>query len=175
MRRVSRLSPTPSGRREAIHLQSVNLVGMHSATWDFLPRGRLPCPDHPSFALKKTATKQKTRLLVPWPFQYFDGQLRSDLKPVFPEVTCRPAGRPGGGGWGERHLLRSNAIYQRVFSFPVGFWSGLVKDFCKVETREPHAPQSRRNVWQEPFHKNRKRNPSRVLLSLLLLCRRTVS
>lgn len=147
---------------------------MHSAAWNFLPRGRLPRPDHPSFALKQprqNETRQKTRLPVPWPFKYFDGQLRSDLKPVFPEVTCRLAGL---GEAGKRHLLRSNAIYQRVFSCPVGFWSGLVKDFCKVETREPHAPQSRRNVWQEPFHKNRKRNPSRVLL-LFLLCRRTVS
>lgn len=59
---------------------------------------------------------------------------------------------------------------QRGILFHCGFWSGLMKNFYKVmEAREHHTPRSLRNIWQELFHKNRKRNPSRVLLSLVVI------
>lgn len=59
---------------------------------------------------------------------------------------------------------------QKGILFHCGFWSGLMKNFYEVkEAREHHTPRSLRNIWQELFHKNRKRNPSRVLLSLVVM------
>lgn len=54
---------------------------------------------------------------------------------------------------------------QKGFLFHCGFGSRLMKFYMAMGAREHHAPRSLRNIWQEPFHKNRKRNPPRVTIS----------
>lgn len=59
---------------------------------------------------------------------------------------------------------------QKGILFHCGFWSGLMKNCYKAkEAREHHTPRRLRNIWQELFHKNRKRDPSRGLLSLVVI------
>lgn len=58
---------------------------------------------------------------------------------------------------------------QKGFLFHCGFRSRLMKFYMAMAAREHHGPRSLRNIWQEPFHKNRKRNPPRVLPSLVIM------
>ena len=58
---------------------------------------------------------------------------------------------------------------QKGILFHCGFGSRLMKFYMAMGAREHHAPQSLSNIWQEPFHKNRKRNPPRVLPSLVIM------
>lgn len=84
------------------------------------------------------------------------------MKSAFTKVIYWPA-------WWRRvefYLLQRNAIYKRVFYFTVGFGSRLLKKFCTATAaREHRTPRNLRNIWQELFHKNRKRNPSTVTIS----------
>lgn len=59
---------------------------------------------------------------------------------------------------------------QKGILFHCGFWSGLMKNSYKgMEARGHRSPRSLGNIWQELFHKNRKRNPSRVFPSLVVI------
>ena len=49
------------------------------------------------------------------------------------------------------------------------FHCGFGSSYMVMGAREHHAPRSLRNIWLEPFHKNRKRNPPRVLPSLVIM------
>lgn len=123
------------------------------------------------FAFIRNALLNTPLFLFPWtplPLKYVDGEWNQIWNWRSPKWSI---GQPGAAEWNFTFGKR-NAIYKRVFYFTVGFWSGLMKNFYKVmEARERHTPRSLRNIWQELFHKNRKRNPSRVLSSLVITLR----
>lgn len=135
---------------------------MLSTTHQLTSPGRLPRPNRLSFALLGLFFFKPSASSLA--FDLFQWRVKSNVNPAFTKVTDRAA-------WWQRaefYLLQSNAIYKKVFYFTAAFWSGLLKNFYKVGPREHRAPQSPRSIWQDLFHKNRKRNPSRVLPSLAI-------
>lgn len=160
--RVALLIAAPQRwKREAVYLQRVHEVGVLSTTHQLTPPGRLPCPDHLSFASfvfsKKLPASSFAFAIFWWRMnlKFKTGVHRSDrLASLLVEGGILPSAK--------------QCYLQKGILFHCGFWSGLMKNFCKVEAREHRTPQSPRSIWQGLFHKNRKRNLSRVLPSLAI-------
>lgn len=156
------LSPVPKGGGGKLFTWSAcwreGCSGQHTG---LTSPGSLPCPDHLSLALSVVWFGLVWGFLFfvffklslsSFAFEIFRGRVKSDVNSVFTKVR-------------EFSLCKAMLFTKRYF---VSLWVVGLGSSSTFIKRDPESTEFLGAVWQDVIHKNRKRNPSRVFLSLAI-------